>query len=81
MSAPLTFLFTDLENSTTMGERAPQAMREALAQHDALLRDVIERHHGSVVKDTEDGFMSAFDGGRQLSGRRRRPSELTNRYE
>ena len=60
MSAPLTFLFTDLENSTQLWERAPDAMRTALAQHDELLRRVIEDHAGRVVKDTGDGVMAVF---------------------
>jgi predicted ATPase/class 3 adenylate cyclase len=60
MSAPLTFLFTDLENSTQLWERAPDAMRTALAQHDGLLHRVIEDHAGRVVKDTGDGVMAVF---------------------
>jgi class 3 adenylate cyclase len=33
----VTFLFTDIEGSTRLGEQQPQAMQEALARHDALL--------------------------------------------
>ena len=60
MSAPFTFLFTDLENSTQLWERAPDAMRTALAQHDELMHRVIEDHAGRVVKDTGDGVMAVF---------------------
>jgi class 3 adenylate cyclase len=35
-------------------------MQKALARHDALLRQVIERHHGHVVKTTGDGAFAAF---------------------
>ena len=37
----VTFLFTDIEGSTTRWEHHPEAMRAALARHDALLRSII----------------------------------------
>src|SRR5689334_23865411 len=46
----VTFLFTDLEGSTRLWEQYPDAMKAASARHDALLREAIEAHHGSVVK-------------------------------
>ena len=65
MAAPLTFLFTDLENSSHLWEQAPTAMRGALARHDAILRAAVEDHSGRIVKTTGDGmhavFESAFD--------------------
>ncbi len=33
----ITFLFTDVEGSTRLGEAYPQAMRAVMARHDALL--------------------------------------------
>ena len=36
-------------------------MRPAMAQHDALSRLTVERHHGTVVKMTGDGVHAAFD--------------------
>jgi class 3 adenylate cyclase len=36
------FLFTDIEGSTRLWEQYPDAMRTALARHDALLRHAIE---------------------------------------
>jgi len=64
--APLTFLFTDLESSTELWEQSPDAMRPALARHDALLKAAIEGHAGRIVKTTGDGlhavFASAADG-------------------
>ena len=58
---PLTFLFTDLENSTPLWEQFPDEMRRASARHDALMRTVIESHHGKVVKTTGDGFHAVFE--------------------
>jgi len=58
---PPTFLFTDIEGSTALWERAPDAMKEALARHDRWLREAIESHGGRVVKTTGDGMMAAFD--------------------
>jgi hypothetical protein len=40
MSDP-TFLFTDIEGSTTLWERFPERMRAALARHDSILRGII----------------------------------------
>ena len=55
-SGTVTFLFTDLEGSTRLWEQQPEAMRPALARHDAIVRDAIERHAGFVVKTTGDGI-------------------------
>jgi len=56
----VTFLFTDIEGSTQLWERHPAAMREALAQHDTILRQIIATHGGVVVKTTGDGLHAAF---------------------
>jgi predicted ATPase/class 3 adenylate cyclase len=56
----LTFLFTDLEGSTRLWERFPDAMRPALARHDAILRAAVEGCNGQVVKSTGDGLMAIF---------------------
>ena len=47
-SITTTFLFTDLEGSTELWERAPALMAQALAAHDSLVRDVVEEHGGQV---------------------------------
>jgi class 3 adenylate cyclase len=57
----VTFLFTDIEGSTRLWERRPEAMRAALAVHDRLLREAIDGHDGHVVKMTGDGVLAAFD--------------------
>lgn len=56
----VTFLFTDIVGSTTLWELQREAMRVALARHDALLRQCIEQHGGYIVKTTGDGFHAAF---------------------
>ncbi len=40
-SGTVTFLFTDIEGSTAHWERQPQAMRAAVARHDALIRHAV----------------------------------------
>lgn len=56
----VTFLFTDIEGSTKLWERYPQAMRPALARHDAILREAIEENDGYVFKTIGDAFCAAF---------------------
>jgi predicted ATPase/class 3 adenylate cyclase len=57
----LTFLFTDLENSTGLWEQFPESMHTALARHDALLRQAVKTHHGLIVKSTGDGVHAVFE--------------------
>ena len=59
-SGTVTFLFTDIEGSTRLWEEHPEAMRLALARHDALLRQAIEDNNGVVFKTVGDAFCSAF---------------------
>ncbi len=59
-SGVVTFLFSDIEGSTRLWEGAPDAMREAIAAHDALLRRVVEQHHGVVFKTVGDACCCAF---------------------
>src|SRR5215211_5946779 len=56
----VTFLFTDIEGSTKMWERSPQAMQTALARHDELLGAVIEECGGYAFKRLGDAFCCAF---------------------
>jgi predicted ATPase/class 3 adenylate cyclase len=55
-----TFVFTDVEGSTRLWERAPDAMRTALERHDAILHAAIGDAGGDVVKTTGDGLMAVF---------------------
>jgi len=59
-SGVVTFLFTDVEASTRRWEEDADAMRVALAAHDAALRGAIEAHGGWVFKHTGDGVCAAF---------------------
>lgn len=61
-SGTVTFVFTDLEDSTRLWEEHPEAMRVALARHDQILREVVTAHDGIVVKSTGDGAYAAFSG-------------------
>ena len=53
-------LFTDIEGSTKLWERHPEAMQTALARHDEILRVAIEQHGGYVFKTVGDAFCSVF---------------------
>ena len=59
-SGVVTFLFTDVEGSTRRWETDADAMREALAAHDEVLRKAIEAHGGWLFKHTGDGVCAAF---------------------
>src|SRR3954470_22254604 len=59
-SGTVTFLFTDIEGSTTRWEHQPEAMQAALARHDALIRAAVLEHGGHVVKTMGDAFHAAF---------------------
>src|ERR1700716_3830725 len=51
----VTFLLTDIEGSTRRWEREPEAMREGLHRHDAMVRECVQRLHGHVVKSKGEG--------------------------
>ena len=59
-SGTITFLFTDVEGSTRLWERYPEAMQGAMARHDQILRDRVGSHGGTIVKKTGDGVHAAF---------------------
>ena len=63
-SGTVTFLFTDLEDSTRLWEAHPDAMQVALARHDAILRDAVAAHGGRIVKTTGDGVHAVFSTAR-----------------
>ncbi|MBP6708264.1 MAG: hypothetical protein KA223_03835, partial [Candidatus Accumulibacter sp.] len=56
-----TFLFTDIEGSTSMWENESQAMRVALQRHNTLLSSAIEQHGGCVFKTVGDAFCVTFE--------------------
>ncbi len=57
----VTFLFSDIEGSTRLWERHPEAMRVALRRHDEILRESIAANDGYVFKTIGDAFCVAFD--------------------
>ncbi len=59
-SGTVTFLFTDIEGSTSLWESAPEGMRAALERHDALLRRAIRAHGGNVFSTGGDGLAAVF---------------------
>ncbi len=56
----LTFLFTDIQGSTSRWEEQESEMRAALARHDQVLRAAIESRGGWLFKHTGDGVLAAF---------------------
>ena len=56
----VTFLFTDLEGSTSRWEQQTETMPTVLAHHDSILREAIAEHRGVIVKATGDGVHAAF---------------------
>jgi predicted ATPase/class 3 adenylate cyclase len=59
-SGTVTFLFTDIEGSTRLWEKHPEAMKTALARHNSLLREKIELHGGYIFKTMGDSSCAAF---------------------
>src|ERR1700730_16482999 len=60
-SGNVTFLFTDIEGSTRLIERYPDAMETAQARHNTLLKNAIDAHRGQVFQVVGDAFCSVFE--------------------
>lgn len=66
----ITFLLTDIEGSTALWEAHPEAMRVALARHDAIIARAVRAHHGQLVRSKGEGdstfsvFATASDAAR-----------------
>jgi class 3 adenylate cyclase/tetratricopeptide (TPR) repeat protein len=56
----LAFLFSDIENSTALWERHPDAMGTVMARHDQLMAEVVSLGGGRLVKTTGDGMLASF---------------------
>jgi class 3 adenylate cyclase len=57
----VTILFTDLTGSTGLGERLdPESLRYVMGRYFASMREVIERHGGTVEKYIGDAVMAVF---------------------
>jgi class 3 adenylate cyclase len=59
-SGTVTFLFTDIEGSTDLARRFPDALTTLFARHHAILRQAIQTHDGHVFKIIGDAFCAAF---------------------
>ena len=59
-SGTVTFLFTDIQDSTSLWEKMPKEMSDAVAQHHAILRQSIESSAGQVYQIIGDAFQAAF---------------------
>jgi len=58
-----TVMFTDIVDSTRRAaEMGDQRWRGLLDNHDHLARQIIDKHRGSLVKNTGDGVLATFDG-------------------
>jgi class 3 adenylate cyclase len=59
-SGTVTFLFTDIEGSTDLAQRYPDALPSLLARHHAILRQAIEAVNGFIFKTIGDAVCAAF---------------------
>src|SRR5689334_15547612 len=56
----VTLLFSDIERSTRVLQRAGDAYPELLDRHRRLLGEAFERHNGRIVDSQGDAFFVAF---------------------
>jgi predicted ATPase len=56
----ITFLYTDIEGSTTLLQELGDAYANVLAEHRRVLEDAIARHGGAVVDTQGDALFAAF---------------------
>jgi predicted ATPase/class 3 adenylate cyclase len=56
----VTFLFTDIEGSTRLWRKHPEAMKRSHARHNEIVRACIESHSGYVFQEIGDAFCAAF---------------------
>jgi len=67
-SGTVTFLFTDVQDSTRLWEKYPADMRQALKRHDEIIETLAQQHNGFVVRPRGEGdsrfvvFERAIDG-------------------
>jgi predicted ATPase len=59
-SGAVTFLFTDIEQSTRRWDEQPDLMRRQLAEHDVALKQAVASAGGFLFKHTGDGVVAAF---------------------
>ena len=59
-SGTVTFLFTDIENSTALAKSFPGQMPALMERHHAILHQSVQIYHGYVFQIVGDGFCAAF---------------------
>jgi len=59
-SGTVTFLFTDIEDSTRFRQEQPEVMSSAHAQHNAILYEVIEANNGFIFQTVGDSISAAI---------------------
>jgi predicted ATPase/class 3 adenylate cyclase len=59
-SGTVTFLFTDVEGSTRLLERQPDAYRSAIARHHTMLGEAVTHNGGAVFETVGDAVYAAF---------------------
>ncbi|HYN34415.1 MAG TPA: adenylate/guanylate cyclase domain-containing protein [Ilumatobacteraceae bacterium] len=57
----VTFLFTDIVGSTALWDQHPEAMTDALAEHDKRIGNIVDRLGGYVFTTAGDSFAVAFE--------------------
>lgn len=57
----VTFLFTDIEESTRHWDSNREGMSYALRRHDKLIRSAVKKYGGYIFKTVGDAFCVAFD--------------------
>jgi DNA-binding NarL/FixJ family response regulator/class 3 adenylate cyclase len=60
MTRTATFLFTDIEGSTSLVEAHGDEWADALADHRRIMRRVCAQHEGDEVRTTGDGYFAEF---------------------
>ena len=57
----VTVLFCDVTGSTALGERLdPESLRRVMARYFEVMKQVVERHGGTVEKFIGDAVMAVF---------------------
>jgi predicted ATPase/class 3 adenylate cyclase len=56
----VTFLYTDIEGSTTLAQQFPAELPILLARHHAIMHQAIQAHNGHVFQIAGDAFCAAF---------------------
>jgi predicted ATPase/class 3 adenylate cyclase len=59
-SGTVTFLFTDIEGSTTLAQKYPDKWESLRERHNDILKSAIESHRGYVFQIIGDAFCASF---------------------